>query len=96
MRAECLFSGIRYELIKGSLDADICDIVDDSRQVSPNAVFVCRRGAVTNGRKYIGDAISRGAAGIIITDEVWDSEDVYDADSMSGSLGYYPDDFDGE
>ena len=74
MRAECLFSGIRYELIKGSLDADICDIVDDSRQVSPNAVFVCRRGAVTNGRKYIGDAISRGAAGIIITDEVWDSE----------------------
>ena len=71
MRAECLFSGIRYELIKGSLDADICDIVDDSRQVSPNAVFVCRRGAVTNGRKYIGDAISRGAAGIIITDEVW-------------------------
>ena len=41
MRAECLFSGIRYELIKGSLDADICDIVDDSRQVSPNAVFVC-------------------------------------------------------
>lgn len=43
--------------------------------------------------KYIGDAISRGAAGIIITDEVWDSEDVYDADSMSGSLGYYPDDF---
>ena len=93
MRAECLFSGIRYELIKGSLDADICDIVDDSRQVSPNAVFVCRRGAVTNGRKYIGDAISRGAAGIIITDEVWDSEAVYDADSMSGSLGYYPDDF---
>ena len=88
-----MFSGIRYELIKGSLDADICDIVDDSRQVSPNAVFVCRRGAVTNGRKYIGDAISRGAAGIIITDEVWDSEDVYDADSMSGSLGYYPDDF---
>lgn len=93
MRAECLFSGIRYELIKGSLDADICDIVDDSRQVSSNAVFVCRRGAVTNGRKYIGDAISRGAAGIIITDEVWDSEDVYDADIMSGSLGYYPDDF---
>lgn len=77
MRAECLFAGIRYELIKGSLDVDICDIVDDSRQVSPKAVFVCRRGAVTDGRKYIGDAISRGAAGIVITDDVRDTGDAY-------------------
>ena len=34
MRAECLFTGIRYKLIAGSLDRDVSDVADDSRNVT--------------------------------------------------------------
>ena len=67
MRAEYLLDGIQYELIRGSLEVEVCDITDDSRQVSRGAVFVCMPGPVTDGHIFIGDAIRRGAAGIIVT-----------------------------
>ena len=74
MRAECLFTGIRYKLIAGSLDRDVSDVADDSRNVTEDSVFVCRVGTVTDGHRFIWDAIDRGISGIILTDENEDAD----------------------
>ncbi len=69
MVAASLFDGVIYDLMSGDLDTEVLDIVDDSRTVTDGAVFVCRRGTVTDGHNYIDDAMIRGAVGIVITEE---------------------------
>ena len=40
-------------------------VADDSRQVAPGDLFVAYRGALADGRRYIGDAIARGAVAVL-------------------------------
>lgn len=70
MRAYRLFDGVPHSILAGDLDLEVTDLVQDSRQVTPGAVFVCRAGTVTDGHNYIDDAMNRGAAGIILTDDL--------------------------
>lgn len=49
----------------GSLTLAVSDIAYDSRRVSPGSVFVAIRGMKQDGNRFVGDAISRGAVGII-------------------------------
>lgn len=44
----------------------LTDMVSDSRKVSPGAVFYARRGRHFDGRKFIPDAVKRGAAAIML------------------------------
>ncbi len=44
-------------------------ITSDSRSVAPGAAFAAYRGARTDGREYIGDAIARGASAVLWDDE---------------------------
>lgn len=70
MRAVDLFAGMAYSVISGSLDCEVTDIVSDSRKVTVGAVFICRKGALTDGHRYIDDAVGRGAAGVVLTEDV--------------------------
>lgn len=45
---------------------EIRDVVSDSRRVLPGAVFVAVRGERENGAAYIGDAVRRGAAVVVV------------------------------
>jgi UDP-N-acetylmuramoyl-tripeptide--D-alanyl-D-alanine ligase len=38
----------------------------DSREVQPGGLFFALRGAETDGHRFIGDAVARGAAGIVV------------------------------
>lgn len=49
-------------------DADICDLVYDSRIVKPGCAFICLRGANVDGHQYAAMAAEKGAA-IIIAEE---------------------------
>jgi UDP-N-acetylmuramoyl-L-alanyl-D-glutamate--2,6-diaminopimelate ligase len=52
---------------------DVTGVQYDSRSVSPGDVFVAMRGEVTDGNRYIGAAIERGARAIVTDSrEVWD------------------------
>jgi len=51
-------------------DAEVTDIVCDSRRVTPGAVFVCIRGAVTDGHKYAGMAAEKGAVCVVCEESV--------------------------
>lgn len=55
-----------YTCLQGSMDVEITDIIYDSRKLEPQTMFVCMVGAVTDGHKYIPDAIKKGAAAIVV------------------------------
>lgn len=55
--------------VSGSLEGELNgQIVHDSRQVGSNDVFVAIRGNVTDGHRFINDAIGKGAS-VIIAEE---------------------------
>ena len=43
----------------------ITGLFDDSRRVRPGGVFVAIRGTAVDGRRFVGDAVARGAAVLI-------------------------------
>ena len=69
MRASDVLKGTVYEILAGDIDCQITDLADDSRDVTQGTLFVCRRGARTDGHRYIDDAVARGAACIVVTDD---------------------------
>lgn len=70
MKASEMLAGIGYKLMMGDLDVEVLDLVDDSRKVTEGAVFICRKGNITDGHSYIDDAMARGAVGIVITEDI--------------------------
>ena len=70
MRASEVLKGTVYEILAGDIDCQITDLADDSRDVTQGTLFVCRRGARTDGHRYIDDAVARGAACIVMTDDI--------------------------
>ena len=60
---------IEYTLLQGSLETEVRDVIYDSRKIAPETMFVCMVGAVTDGHKYIPDAIDKGASVIVLERE---------------------------
>ena len=54
-------------MFRGKSEVEISDITDDSRMVRPGSLFVARRGHEHDGGAYVGDAVRRGAGGVIVT-----------------------------
>ncbi|MEF9840589.1 MAG: Mur ligase family protein, partial [Lachnospiraceae bacterium] len=59
-----------YKVIQGSAEIEISELVNDSRQVSQGCVFVCIRGAVVDGHKFLDEVVSKGAAAVIVETDV--------------------------
>ncbi len=54
----------------GDPDREIHGVQTNSREVQPDCLFVARRGLVTDGHKYLEDAVDRGASALIV-DSLW-------------------------
>src|SRR5437763_11323963 len=51
--------------VAGADDAQIQNIVSDSRRVQPGDLFVAYPGVAVDARKFVPDAIQRGASAIV-------------------------------
>lgn len=69
MKLSKICEEIEYALLQGSLETEVRDIIYDSRKLAPETMFVCMVGAVTDGHKYIPDAIAKGASVIVLEKE---------------------------
>lgn len=56
--------------VQGFTDTEICDIVYDSRKAVPGCVFVCLRGASSDGHRYAKAACEAGAAAVVAEEPV--------------------------
>ena len=71
-----LLERLEYECINGSLDVDVKDVINDSRKVSDGSLFICIRGAVSDGHKYVPDVIVKGAKVLVVEKRVEAPEDI--------------------
>ena len=69
MKLRKICEEIEYTLLQGSLETEVRDVIYDSRKIAPETMFVCMVGAVTDGHKYIPDAIDKGASVIVLERE---------------------------
>lgn len=63
-----LLEHLDYEIISGSIGAEVDNLTSDSRKAMKNTVFICIVGAVSDGHKYISDVVEKGASAIIVQD----------------------------
>ena len=60
-----LFSGIRCDEVRGDMSHAVRGIAYDSREVEPGFLFAAMDGQHTDGHRYVGDAIRRGATAVL-------------------------------
>lgn len=65
-----LLQDIAYTCIKGSTDTAINHLIYDSRQVQPQDAFLCISGTTVNAHTFIPDVVKKGAAVIIVEEDV--------------------------
>ncbi len=61
---------LEYTLIQGSLDTEVSAVVNDSRKLSEGCLFLCIKGASFDGHDYADEAASKGAAVVVVQDDV--------------------------
>lgn len=66
MQLKELCGNIEYVLIQGNVETEVKDIIYDSRKLMEGAMFVCMAGAVTDGHKYIPEAVEKGVSAIVV------------------------------
>ncbi len=70
MKLSELLKGIDYEILQGE-NIDIKSISYDSRKTTNDSLFVCVSGFVTNGCKFINQAIENGAKAIMLEQPIY-------------------------
>lgn len=76
MELKKVLNNIDYELIKGSIDRDVVNIMYDSRKIENDCLFVALVGYNVDGHKYIESAIDNGASVIVVQNDVDIDKDV--------------------
>ena len=70
MKLSSLLEQIEYTCCQGTTDIQVEDVVFDSRKVVEGSLFVCIRGAVSDGHRFVPDVVERGASVLIVEEEV--------------------------
>ncbi len=70
MKLTQLLERLEYEVVQGSDDIEITTLINDSRKVEEGSVFVCIKGAVSDGHSYVTEVAERGAAAVIVEKDV--------------------------
>ncbi|MCM1262774.1 MAG: UDP-N-acetylmuramoyl-L-alanyl-D-glutamate--2,6-diaminopimelate ligase [Butyrivibrio sp.] len=69
-RLKDLLAKLEYECIKGRETIEITDVIYDSRKVTKDCLFICIKGANTDGHEYAAQAAADGAKALIIQEDV--------------------------
>lgn len=69
-RLESLLEHLDYTIVQGKTDIEIKELVYDSRKVTQGCLFVCIKGAVSDGHVFAAEAVKKGAAAIMVQEDV--------------------------
>lgn len=76
MKLDKLLERLQYEVVQGSDGTEVTTLINDSRKVKEGSVFVCIRGAVSDGHKFAADVAAKGAAAVVVEKDVEVPSDV--------------------
>ena len=66
MKLRALVENMEYELLQGSIDVEISDVIYDSRKAVKDSVFVCIKGTERDSHMYISDVAQKGCSAIVV------------------------------
>lgn len=66
MNLNVLLQDLEYDVLQGSTNIEIKDIITDSRKVTNKDIFVCISGAISDGHNYVRDVIGKGIKAIVV------------------------------
>lgn len=70
MKLTQLLERLEYQCIQGTTDLEVTGIMNDSRKVTEGALFICIKGAVSDGHQYVADVVEKGAAVLVVQEDV--------------------------
>lgn len=70
MKLSQLLTSLSYQCVQGSTDIDIESVVYDSRKITNNSVFICVKGAISDGHKFAQKACEMGATALVVEDDI--------------------------
>lgn len=76
MKLSSLLEKLEYTCVQGSTEQEVTGVVYDSRKVTDGSLFICIRGAVVDGHKFIPDVTAKGAKVLVVEEEVSAPSDV--------------------
>ena len=65
-----LFKDIDYEVLSGSMERDVCDLIIDSRKAVEGCAFFCFVGAKVDAHKYIPEVVKKKPAAIVVQNDI--------------------------
>lgn len=76
MRIGDWLTRLSYELCQGSLEAQVDEVIYDSRKARDHSVFVCIKGSVRDSHEFIPDVIRAGCRVLVVEHPVQAPDDV--------------------
>ncbi len=73
---QLLLEGLEYEVLQGSLQGEISELVYDTRKVTKDCMFVCVAGTVFDSHEKAGEIAAQGAKVLVVTREVEVPEEI--------------------
>ena len=70
MKLSKLLERLEYTCLQGTVDKEITGIYNDSRKVTEGSLFLCIKGAVSDGHTYAAQVAEKGAAAIVVQDPI--------------------------
>ncbi len=70
MRVGDWLTRLSYELVQGSLDTSVEEVIYDSRKAREDSVFVCITGSVRDSHDFIPDVLEKGCKILVVEKEV--------------------------
>ena len=78
---------IEVDRVVGPLNLEVRSIVDDSRRVTPGALFAAIPGSSVDGHDHAGEAVRRGAIALLVEREVEAAATQIQVGSVRRSVG---------
>ena len=69
-RCEDLLKGFDYECVRGSVDTNASEVVNDSRKITKDCLFICIVGANFDGHTAAAQAVKDGAAVLVVSQDI--------------------------
>ena len=70
MKLKNWLTGIEFELLQGSLETEVDELVYDSRKAKAGAVFVCTKGTKIDSHEFIPNVVAAGVTVLILEQKV--------------------------
>ena len=70
MKLEQLMEGVPFDLVQGSLETEVTDIIYDSRKAAEGMAFVCIVGTQRDSHDFAADCAAKGVSVLVIQHDI--------------------------